>query len=48
MYPDFKQHLISIIDDIREAGLYKSERVIEGPQAPRIDLGSRAGLYSRK
>jgi glycine C-acetyltransferase len=32
MYSNFKEHLQSTINDIREAGLYKNERVIDGPQ----------------
>ena len=31
-----KQHLIQALDEIREAGLYKEERVIEGPQRAAI------------
>ncbi len=30
MYSIFKEHLQSTINDIREAGLYKNEREIEG------------------
>lgn len=48
MYGIFMHYLESTINGIREAGLYKSERIIESPQDARIDLGSRAGLYSRK
>lgn len=44
MYRNFKQHLESTINDIREAGLYKSERVIDGPQDARIDVGGREVL----
>jgi glycine C-acetyltransferase len=36
MYSNFKEHLQSTINGIREAGLYKNERVIEGPQDARI------------
>jgi glycine C-acetyltransferase len=32
----FKNHLKSTIDSIREAGLYKSERIITTPQAPHM------------
>lgn len=39
MYSNFKEHLQSTIDGIREAGLYKSERVIDSPPDERIDLG---------
>jgi len=44
MYGQFKQHLESTINDIREAGLYKSERVIEGPQDAHIDVNGREVL----
>ncbi len=44
MYGQFKQHLESTINDIREAGLYKSERVIEGPQDAHIGVGGREVL----
>lgn len=44
MYGKFKQHLANTINDIREAGLYKSERVIEGPQDARINVGGREVL----
>ncbi|CAN5393481.1 glycine C-acetyltransferase [soil metagenome] len=44
MYLKFKQHLESTINDIREAGLYKSERVIDGPQDARIEVGGREVL----
>jgi len=32
MYSEFRSHLSGVLDEIREAGLYKSERVIESPQ----------------
>lgn len=44
MYSNFKEHLQSTINDIREAGLYKSERVIDSPQDARIDVGGREVL----
>jgi glycine C-acetyltransferase len=44
MNANFIQHLENTINDIREAGLYKSERVIEGPQDARIDVGGREVL----
>lgn len=44
MYSNFKEHLQSTINDIREAGLYKNERVIDGPQDARIDVGGREVL----
>ena len=41
MYGKFRQFLIEKLAGIREAGLYKSERVIEGPQGARISVGGR-------
>ncbi len=44
MYGNFKAHLQSTINEIREAGLYKNERVIEGPQDAHIDVNGREVL----
>ena len=44
MYAKIKEHLENTLDEIREAGLYKSERVIESPQDARIDVGGREVL----
>lgn len=44
MYGTFKSHLANVIDGIREAGLYKSERVIDSPQDARIDVGGNSVL----
>ena len=41
MYGKFRQYLTEKLSGIREAGLYKSERVIEGPQGARISVGGR-------
>ena len=38
MYGSVKQHLRSVLDEIQEAGLYKNERVIDGPQEARISV----------
>ena len=35
----FQQHLEETLSDIREAGLYKSERTITGPQRARVSVG---------
>lgn len=40
MYNDFQLHLGKIITEIREAGLYKNERVIVSPQGAEITLAS--------
>src|SRR5688572_22068791 len=44
MDEQFRQHLENTINDIREAGLYKNERVIDGPQDARIDVGGNSVL----
>ena len=41
MYGKFRQFLTEKLAAIREAGLYKSERVISGPQGARIKVGDR-------
>lgn len=38
MYGKFQQHLQQELKDIREAGLYKEERLIEGPQQAAIQV----------
>ncbi|MBR5327203.1 MAG: glycine C-acetyltransferase [Paludibacteraceae bacterium] len=38
MYTDFQKHLQGIISDIKEAGLYKNERVIITPQSSAIQV----------
>lgn len=40
MYTDFKKHLVKVIDEIRDNGLYKNERVIVSPQGPEIVLNT--------
>lgn len=44
MYGKFKQHLEGTLEEIREAGLFKNERVIEGPQDAHIDVNGREVL----
>ena len=44
MYGKVRQHLQSVLDEIQEAGLYKNERVIEGPQEARITVAGREVL----
>lgn len=39
MYSDFQSHLQTELSDIREAGLYKNERVIVSPQGALIRVG---------
>ena len=38
MYQSFKKHLENQLDEIKEAGLYKAERIIVSPQGPEITL----------
>lgn len=38
MYTRYHEHIIKTIDEIRESGLYKSERIIMSPQGPEIEL----------
>jgi glycine C-acetyltransferase len=44
MYGKVREHLQKTINEIREAGLYKSERVIETPQEARIEVNGREVL----
>ena len=44
MYGEIKQHLTRTITDIREAGLFKNDVLIEGPQEARIEVGGREVL----
>ena len=38
MYGDFQKHLQGILTEIKEAGLYKNERVIITPQSSAIQV----------
>jgi len=40
MYDAMKPHLLAQLDEIRQSGLYKSERVITTPQDARIRVGA--------
>ncbi len=44
MYGKFKHHLEHTVAEIRKAGLYKSERVIDGPQDALIEVGGKQVL----
>ena len=44
MYGAVKQQLEGTLDEIRDAGLFKTERVIESPQEARIEVGGREVL----
>jgi glycine C-acetyltransferase len=40
MYKNYQDHLIGIINEIRETGLYKNERIIVSPQGAEIELNT--------
>jgi len=44
MYDTVKQRVQATLDEIREAGLYKEERVLESPQGATITVGGREVL----
>ncbi len=44
MYTKIRDHIVSELDSIRKAGLYKSERTISSPQGPRITVKGRSVL----
>ncbi len=44
MYGKIKDFLLGELEDIRQAGLYKQERVINSPQRARIEAGGREAL----
>jgi glycine C-acetyltransferase len=40
MYTTYKNHLGKLLDEIKEAGLYKNERIIISPQGAEIELNT--------
>ena len=44
MYGKMKEHLANTLAEIREAGLYKEERLIESPQRAAIDVAGKEVL----
>ena len=44
MYGKLKTHLCNTLAEIKEAGLYKSERLIESPQQAVIDVNGKEVL----
>ena len=40
MYTDYQKHLDQILSEIKEAGLYKNERIIVSPQGAEIELNT--------
>ncbi|MDE6247722.1 MAG: glycine C-acetyltransferase [Muribaculaceae bacterium] len=43
MYTEFKKHLENELDEIRQAGLYKNERIITTPQSADIQVANTDG-----
>ena len=43
MYANFKKHLTKELQDIKDAGLYKNERVITSPQGADISVENANG-----
>src|SRR6201992_1125008 len=46
MYGNFESHLRTKIEEIENAGLYKHERVIAGPQQPMVTVASGAPVLN--
>ena len=46
MYGKCRQQLKTEIDDIRAAGLYKSERIIDSPQSAHVGVGRKAPVLN--
>jgi glycine C-acetyltransferase len=44
MYTQAKDHYATIVQEIRDSGLYKEERIIESPQAAEIEVGGEEVL----
>ena len=44
MYGKFQQHLQNELAEIKAAGLYKTERIIESPQRAEINVANRPVL----
>ena len=40
MYTDYQKHLSTVLNEIKEAGLYKNERIIVSPQGAEIELST--------
>ena len=44
MYGKFQEYLQQELEQIKAAGLYKSERIIESPQRAQIEVAGRDDL----
>jgi len=40
MYDNYQNHLVKVINEIKDAGLYKNERIIVSPQGAEIELNT--------
>jgi glycine C-acetyltransferase len=40
MYTNYQKHIVGIINEVKEAGLYKDERIIVSPQGAEIELNT--------
>ena len=40
MYNSYQNYLVKAINEIKEAGLYKNERIIVSPQGAEIELNT--------
>ena len=40
MYSNYQKHLVKVLDEIRDNGLYKHERIIVSPQGAEIELNT--------
>ena len=41
MYGELKNHLETELENIRNSGLFKKERIIESPQGAEISVGGK-------
>ena len=46
MFGRIREHLTGQIDEIRDSGLYKAERVITSPQGARVGLAQREAVVN--
>ena len=44
MYGKLQEHLQKSLQNLKDAGLYKTERLIESPQAAAIQVGGKEVL----
>ena len=44
MYGKIKEHLCTSLENLKKAGLYKEERIIESPQGAAIEVNGKEVL----